>query len=228
MPEQVRLNKYLAHSTGISRREADQRIEQGRVRVNGKIATLGNIIDPARDKVSVDQDTVSKTAKRYTYLLLNKPVGYICSRKQQGTTPTIYTLIPRQYHHLKVAGRLDKDSCGLVLLTDDGDMIFKLTHPKFAKQKVYIVGLNKPLTLEDHKKIESGVELEDGASKFSVTKFSDTKRPNMYKVVMSEGRNRQIRRTFGSLRYMVTHLERQSFGPYRLSDLNRKPYLQIQ
>jgi len=228
---QVRLNKHLAHTLGISRREADLRIQQGRVYVNHKVATLGNIIDPQRDSISIDENSVSKVAKRYTHLLLNKPVGYVCSRKQQGDTPTIYALIPRQYHHLKVAGRLDKDSCGLVLLTDDGDLIFKLTHPKFSKQKIYNVGLNKPLTKEDKAKIEKGVDLEDGSSKFTVSvipaQAGIQKKPNMYKVTMTEGRNRQIRRTFGSLRYMVTHLERQAFGPYKLSQLGNKPYLQI-
>ncbi len=231
MPTQVRLNKHLAHTLGISRREADLRIEQGRVYVNGRIATLGNIINTERDAITVDQEAVTQTALRYTYLLVNKPVGYVCSRKQQGNTPTIYALLPRQYHHLKVAGRLDKDSCGLVLLTDDGDTIFKLTHPKFHKQKIYHVGLNKPLTPEDQRKIESGIDLEDGVSQFRVTKLKadagTQKKPNMYKVVMSEGRNRQIRRTFGSLRYMVTHLERQAFGPYTLSRLHNKQFLQI-
>ena len=226
---QIRLNKHLAHTLGMSRREADQNIEQGRVLINGKVATLGNIIDTERDKVSINNNTVSGTKKRYTHVLLNKPVGYICSRKQQGTAPTIYALLPRHYHHLKVAGRLDKDSCGLVLLTDDGDLIFQLTHPKFNKQKIYHVGLNKPLDPNDKKKIEDGVELEDGTSKFTITKLTPltNKKPNMYKVVMSEGRNRQIRRTFSSLRYEVTFLERQAFGPYSIERIHNKRFLQI-
>ena len=227
----IRLNKHLAHTLGISRREADNQIERGRILINGKIATLGNIIDPTRDKLTIDSQPITNTLKRYSYVLMNKPIGYICSRKQQGLTPTIYDLLPRQLHHLKVAGRLDKDSCGLILLTDDGDTIFKLTHPKFGKEKVYFVGLNKPLKSEDISLIEKGINLEDGASKFKVSvipaQAGISKKPNMYKVTMSEGRNRQIRRTFGSLRYMVTHLERQSFGPYKLSQLGDKPYLQI-
>ncbi len=225
--EPVRLNKYLAHTFGISRREADTRIEQGRVTINGKIATLGNIVQPARDSIVMDNLAVQSTSKRYTYLLLNKPTGYICSRKQQGTTPTIYSLLPREYHHLKVAGRLDKDSCGLLLLTDDGDTIFKLTHPKFGKQKVYEVGINKPLAAEDLVAINNGIKLEDGLSDMKVTKLAGTKKPNMYKVVMHEGKNRQIRRTFGGLRYMVTHLERIKFGSYSLEQLKGAQYLQI-
>ena len=224
--DQVRLNKYLAHSFGISRREADHAIEQGRARVNGRTVQLGKIIQPARDTVTLDNDTADVKPKRYTYLLLNKPVGYVCSRKQQGDAPTIYTLLPRQHHHLKVAGQLDKDSCGLVLLTDDGDTIFKLTHPKFAKEKVYHVGLNKPLKLSDKKKIEAGIELDDGVSTLKIQVIK-SKMPNMYKITMTEGRNRQIRRTFKALGYTVTHLERTGFGRYRLSQLQDKPYLHI-
>lgn len=229
MAELVRLNKYLAHTLGMSRREADTTIETGSVLVNGKPAILGTVVQPGRDSIRVRGEQVSDRPKRYTYLLMNKPIGYVCSRKKQGDTPTVYDLLPRQYHALKVAGRLDKDSCGLLLLTDDGDTIFKLTHPKFAKQKVYNVGLNKPLKAEDRKRIQQGIDLEDGTSKFTINDIpkqaGTQKLPNLYKVTMHEGRNRQIRRTFGSLRYMVTHLERQSFGNYRLDQLANSDYI---
>jgi len=240
MSELVRLNKYLAHTTGMSRREADQAIEAGAVLVNGAQAQLGRVIQPQRDAVEIRGQSLQARLKRYTYLLLNKPIGYVCSRKQQGDAPTIYELLPRQYQHLKVAGRLDKDSCGLVLLTDDGDAIYQLTHPKFAKEKVYHVGLNKPLKPADKKAIEQGVELEDGVSKLQISELSSLRRqgslkipgqarndkPNMYKVTMHEGRNRQIRRTFKTLSYTVTHLERIQLGHLKLSDLGSKLYSQ--
>lgn len=215
----------------MSRRAADICIDQGRVLINGKVATLGNVIDASRDVIKIDDSQVSQDKKRYTYVVLNKPIDYICSRKQQGDTPTIYNLLPREYQSLKVAGRLDKDSCGLVLLTDDGDTIFKLTHPKFGKKKVYIVSLNKTLTAEHKKQIEEGVLLDDGTSQFTVEKLNDEpgtkKRPNTYKVAMHEGRNRQIRRTFGELRYMVTHLQRVKMGPYEINDVPSGKYLQL-
>jgi 23S rRNA pseudouridine2605 synthase len=219
MPEPIRLNKYLAHTLGISRREADMRIEQGRVAINGIAAHLGNIVHPSRDKITVDTSDVVAKPKRYTYLLLNKPVGYVCSRKRQDSSPTIYQLLPRQYHHLKVAGRLDKDSCGLVLLTDDGDTIYNLTHPKFSKAKKYIVGLNKPVKPADMSQLEKGVRLEDGISKLSVSAIENSRWPNRYKITMFEGRNRQIRRTFKHLGYSVTHLERTELGSYRLDQI---------
>ncbi len=215
----------------MSRRAADICIDQGRVLINGKVATLGNVIDASRDVIKIDDSQVSQDKKRYTYVVLNKPIDYICSRKQQGDTPTIYNLLPREYQSLKVAGRLDKDSCGLVLLTDDGDTIFKLTHPKFGKKKVYIVSLNKTLTAEHKKQIEEGILLDDGTSQFTVEKLNDVpgtkKRPNTYKVTMHEGRNRQIRRTFGELRYMVTHLQRVKMGPYEINDIPSGKYLQL-
>jgi len=229
MSDPVRLNKHLAHTLGISRREADTRIEQGRVLVNGKVATLGNVVQPGRDSITLDQGAVESAGRRYSYVLLNKPLGYVCSRRQQGVSPTIYELLPRQYQKLKVAGRLDKDSCGLVLLTDDGDTIFKLTHPKFGKQKVYTVGLNKPLSAADKRAIQKGVQLEDGMSSLELSDLEKrhTKLANPYKVVMHEGRNRQIRRTFKQLGYTVTHLERTKLGPHSLSELNGKRFLHL-
>lgn len=226
MSEFVRLNKHLAHSTGVSRREADELISAGKVSINQKIAKLGVIIDKSRDTILVNNKPLTKKPNSYTYLLINKPVGYVCSRKQQGDSPTIYNLLPREYHHLKVAGRLDKDSCGLLLLTDDGDTIFNLTHPKFTKIKKYHVKLNKPLKAVDRKMIQDGIELEDGLSRLQIVKLR-TNGPNMYKIIMSEGRNRQIRRTFKALSYTVTHLERQSFGDYDLSELKNKKYLLV-
>lgn len=227
MPDPVRLNKHLAHTLGMSRREADSCIEQGRVLINGTLASLGNVVHPGRDSISVDNEPITTAVKTYTYLLMNKPVGYICSRRQQGDTPTIYKLLPPEFHQLKVAGRLDKDSCGLLLLTDDGDTIFKLTHPKFGKEKVYQVGLGKPLTPEDFELINQGIVLEDGVSDLRVKPLSIEGKPYLYTVTMHEGRNRQIRRTFGGLGYMVTHLERVNFGDYRLEQLGDNVFLQI-
>lgn len=230
MGELIRLNKYLAHTMGLSRRQADEAIAAGLVSVNGRTAELGTVVEPARQTITINNQELSRKQQRYRYLLLNKPPGYVCSRKQQGGTPTIYALLPREYHHLKVAGRLDKDSQGLVVLTDDGDLIFKLTHPKFAKKKVYVVGLNKPLKKVDRQMIEDGIELEDGVSKFQITNTKSqtpnthNPKPNTYTVIMFEGRNRQIRRTFKALGYTVTYLERTQLGPYSLQLLDSSAF----
>lgn len=214
----IRLNKYLAHTTGISRREADDFIEHGKVRIDGVVATLGAQFDPSKQSVSINGHPVS--AKRpYTYLLMHKPLGYVCSRRQQGYTRTIYSLLPEKYHDLKPVGRLDKDSSGLLLLTDDGDFAHQMTHPKYHKAKTYEIELDKPLEPLHRQMIsDHGVILEDGPSKLQLERLKDHD-DTQWIVSMHEGRNRQIRRTVGSLGYEVLRLHRTAFGPYLLGDL---------
>ncbi|MBQ2637592.1 rRNA pseudouridine synthase, partial [Candidatus Saccharibacteria bacterium] len=151
----------------------------------------------------------------FLYLAFNKPIGYVCSRRAQGSAPTLYELLPKKYHHLKTVGRLDKDFSGLILLTNDGDFAFQMTHPKFRKNKVYEVELDQPLEpLHQQMITDYGVVLDDGPSRFKVIKDD-----NHYIVILSEGRNRQIRRTFATLGYTVTKLHRTGFGKYELGDL---------
>lgn len=214
MSQQLRLNKFLAERIGLSRREADVAIESGKVSVNDQPASLGVKIDK-NDKVCYNGKVVPFWA-HFSYLMMNKPVGYVCSRHRQGDTPTIYELLPDKYRELKTVGRLDKDSSGLILLTNDGDFAFQMTHPKFVKTKIYEVRLDNPLSTEDCKAIEKGVKLKDGISKLGLKKLGDAQH---WQVTMSEGRNRQIRRTFGALGYNVVALHRTHFGKYQLADL---------
>lgn len=221
-PPVARLNKHLALILGVSRREADDLIAAGKVTINGTVATLGARITPT-DTVLVGGKTISKTTD-YVYLLFNKPVGYLCSRRAQGDAPTIYSLLPAQYVGLKSVGRLDKDSSGLILLTNDGDFTHQLTHPSFKKVKVYEVTLSTALEpLHQQMISDYGVELGDGASKLSLMRLSDTNRTD-WQVTMAEGRNRQIRRTFAALGYEVTALHRIQFGNYSLGDIKTGEY----
>ena len=258
--DQIRLNKFLAERLGVSRREADELISQGKITINGKTASLGARINPSsidkNEKVCYNGNIVPFDAE-FLYLAFNKPVGYVCSRRAQGPAPTLYDLLPKKYHHLKTVGRLDKDSSGLILLTNDGDFAFKMTHPKFRKTKVYEVELNKPLEpLHQQMISDYGVEIGDGPSRFKVIR-DDLEMPlsngvrslarrglapaargdgpagraprktaflNRYIVILSEGRNRQIRRTFSALGYTVTKLHRTNFGPYELGDLKSGEY----
>ena len=170
-PQQLRLNKFLAERLGVSRREADELILAGKVSVNGNKAELGGKIDK-NDKVCYNNKVVPFQA-HFLYLALNKPVGYVCSRRAQGEAKTIYELLPKKYHHLKSVGRLDKDSSGLILLTNDGDFAFKMTHPKFRKNKVYEVELDQPLEpLHQQMISDYGVEIGDGASQFKIIKIT--------------------------------------------------------
>jgi len=212
-----RLNKYIALHLGLSRREADEFIQRGRVSINGEIAELGRQVEPT-DEVSVDGKLVSNETA-HIYLAFNKPVGYVCSRRAQGDNPTIYELIPKEYHQLKPVGRLDKNSSGIILLTNDGDFAFQMTHPKFHKVKVYEVSLDRDLEpLHQQMISDHGVTLEDGVSQLQLTRQSDDSRSDWI-VTMSEGRNRQIRRTFSSLGYEVTDLHRTNFGNYSVGDI---------
>lgn len=213
-----RLNKFVALALGVSRRKADKLIEQGTISVNGEIAVLGQHI-AANDTVKYHGTVIS--AQKHRLILLHKPIGYLCSRASQGGAPTIYELLPKELHHLKPVGRLDKDSSGLILLTNDGDLAHQMTHPSFYKIKRYLVTLNQPLQPLHRQMINDfGIELPDGPSKLTLERQhdSDDKR---WIVQMSEGRNRQIRRTFAALGYTVVKLHRTNFGNYALDDIPR-------
>lgn len=218
----IRLNKHLALILGVSRREADDLIASGKVSVNGTVATLGARMQ-STDTVTLNGKPLSG-ATDFIYILLNKPTGYVCSRKPQGATPTIYSLLPNQYHALKSVGRLDKDSSGLLLLTNDGDFSHRMTHPSFHKVKVYNVALNKPLEpLHQQMISDFGVDLPDGKSQLHLARLHDNSGQE-WQVTMSEGRNRQIRRTFAALGYEVTSLHRTQFGNYSLGDIKIGEY----
>jgi 23S rRNA pseudouridine2605 synthase len=208
----MRINAYVARASGLSRRAADQAIENRHVLVNGRRASLGQNVKSG-DTVTLD-GKILELESTTTTIILNKPTGYVCSRSGQGNR-TIYDLLPARHHNLNPAGRLDKDSSGLLLLTDDGALANRLTHPRYNKTKVYEVELDRPLNPSDKDRIGRGVQLDDGISKLQITDLSDKR----LKVRLSEGRNRQIRRTFAALGYRVARLHRTQFGDYRLNGL---------
>lgn len=238
----MRLNKYIASATDLSRRKADEAIAAGQVTVNGQLAGQGQDIAET-DVVALNGKQLHLQATKTT-IMLHKPAGYVVSRQGQGSH-TIYDILPPEYHQLNPVGRLDKDSSGLLLLTNDGNLANGLTHPRHQKIKIYEVTLNKPLQpLHQQMISDFGVTLDDGPSKFLVTRLEspvfrhserseesaheeksrsfavaqddDTSR---YEVRLTEGRNRQIRRTFAALGYTVTTLHRTHFGPYSLDNL---------
>ncbi len=222
--ETIRLNKFLAERLGLSRRQADDAIAAGKIKVDGKTAVLGARIDK-NSKVCYN-GSIIPFAVGYLYVGLNKPVGYVCSRRRQGDFPTIYELLPNKYQQLKTVGRLDKDSSGLILLTNDGDFAFRMTHPGFQKTKIYEVELDRALEpLHQQEIADFGIEIGDGRSQLGLERLDDDRRK--WRVTMSEGRNRQIRRTFGALGYTVVRLHRIQFGPYRLDDLEEGQFAEV-
>ena len=209
-----RLNKFLALQLGISRRQADELIERGRISINDKTAKLGARFKN-NDTIKLSEKIISKNPEEKVYLLFNKPRGFVCSRKKQGENETIYAILPKEFHALKPVGRLDKDSSGLLLLTNDGDFAFQMTHPKFRKIKEYLVSLDTPLQPIHQQMItDFGINLPDGKSQLGLERLDDSRKK--WKVVMSEGRNRQIRRTFSAVGYEVKELHRTIFGSYTL------------
>ena len=213
-----RLNKFVALALGVSRRQADELIEQGKVTVNDQPAKLGQRITTID---IIRHGNKPLTAQAHQLILLHKPVGYLCSRASQGGVPTIYELLPKSLHHLKPVGRLDKDSSGLILLTNDGDFAHQMTHPSFYKMKRYLVTLDQPLQPLHRQMIDDfGVQLPDGPSRLTLERQYDGD-DRRWIVHMSEGRNRQIRRTFAALGYTVTKLHRTDFGNYTLGDIKR-------
>lgn len=218
----MRLNKYLAMHTNISRREADLLISNQQVKVNGNFAIIGQQIE-LTDQITIKDIQVSKVTD-FTYLMLNKPMGFVCSRRGQGA-PTIYELLPEKYKLLKTVGRLDKNSSGLIILTNDGDFSHHMTHPSFYKTKQYKIKLDRLLNVKDKVNIERGVTLEDGPSRLQFVDYD--KSQNQYLVKMHEGRNRQIRRTFAALNYSVTELCRIQFGAYWLNKLESGKFKEV-
>lgn len=224
--EKNRLNKFLALQLGVSRRQADELISGGKISINGKKAELGaRFLDS--DEIKLGDKIISSKKQEFVYLLMNKPRGYVCSRKKQGENETIYAILPKKYHSLKPVGRLDKDSSGLLLLTNDGDFAFRMTHPKFRKIKEYLVELDASLApLHQQMITDFGINLPDGKSQLGLERLDDERKK--WKVSMSEGRNRQIRRTFAAVGYEVCELHRTVFGAYFLpEDLPSGEFIEV-
>jgi len=220
----MRLNKYIALYSDLSRRKADEAIDEGRVVVNRATAVQGMIVS-SKDRVFLDKKLLIAVAKKPSIVLLHKPVGYVCSKDGQGS-PTVYDLLQKGMQSLNVAGRLDKDSSGLVVMTDDGQLMQELTHPTNDKEKIYIVELSTPLADGMVAKLANGVDISD--NRLSKLMVIPQPAPNTYQVSIHEGRNRQIRRSFEALGYHVNALHRTHLGPYSLESLASKQFRVVQ
>lgn len=220
----MRLNRYIAQYSDISRRKADELISSGKVIVNRQTANLGTQVTES-DSVVVDGKKLIAVNREFTTVLLHKPEGFVCSRDGQGA-PTVYDLLQKRMQHLNIAGRLDKDSSGLVVLTDDGILLNELTHPSNDKEKIYLVTLSKPLADGAIADFARGVNIGDERiSKMSVVPQEGT--TATYVVTIHEGRNRQIRRSFEARGYHVERLHRTNLGPYAIGTLVPKQFKEI-
>lgn len=202
--ELVRLNKYLKDLDLCSRRKADEFIIKGYVKINGSVITeLGFKVNPALDKVEI-LPALQAEKEQFSYIVLNKPKGYVCSKSRKDGKP-IFDLLPK-IPDLTYAGRLDKNSHGLVILSNDGKFVYKVFAAEFAKEKEYVVRVNKPLTAEYLAKQANGSIILDGKQlrMAKLKQISD----HVYKITLTEGINRQIRRMAEELDYKVIDLKR--------------------
>ena len=216
----IRLNKYIANAGICARREADRYIAAGNVEVNGKPMTeLGYRVQPT-DVVKFDGKNIS--AEKKEYILLNKPKGFITTTQDEKGRKTVMDLVAGAAEgNIKPVGRLDRLTTGLLLLTNDGDLMKKLTHPSHGVRKIYHVILDKKLALADFHKIQEGLTLEDGFIQVDDINFVDGAPHNEIGVKIHSGRNRIVRRIFESLGYVVEKLDRVVFAGLTKKDLPR-------
>jgi len=214
----VRVNRFLAERGVASRRAADRMVGEGRITINGVIATLGTIIDPDRDTVWVDGRPVPPPSKRRT-LMLNKPAGVVTTRSDPQGRPTVLDLLEDPAGLFPV-GRLDADSRGLLLLTTDGELTLRLTHPRHGVTKRYRATVRGRVTPRVLRALTQGVLLSDGIARALAASVVDSRREgDVVEVVMSEGRRREVRRLFAALDTVVVDLVRVAVGPVMLGRL---------
>ncbi len=215
----MRLNRFLAQAGIASRRKAEAFILEGRVTVNGAICSaLATNIEPS-DLVRVDGRIVR--AQSLMYVLLNKPPGYVTTRSDERSRRTIYDLLPPDFPNLSHVGRLDIESTGLILLTNDGDLALLLTHPRYHLEKEYLVHLDRDFNMEDMPKVRRGVYLAEGRARFDALYRVNSR---AVRVVLTQGINRQVRRVFAALGYKVLRLRRLRIGLLREQGLHPGAY----
>ena len=222
MEEQVRLQKFLADNGIASRRKCEELILQGKVRVNGEqINTLGIKIDPNKDIVEYNGKEIKNSKKEYTYILLNKPIDYVTTVKDQFNRKTVLDLV-KTNKRLVPVGRLDMYTSGAIILTDDGDFIYKVTHPKHEIEKTYNVTVVGLVTKDDVKKLEDGVDIGDfvtNKAHVKILKTDEEKNISRLQIAIHEGKNRQIRRMCEAIGKKVLSLHRSKIGNISVKDL---------
>ena len=216
------LLKVLTEAGIGSRRRMSEAIKQGRVTVNGSLVEdFRYLVNREADNISLDGQPVDFKAQPVVYLVLNKPQGVVSTASDERGRKTVLSYLPTKYRHLRLypVGRLDKDSTGLLLLTNDGNLTYRLTHPKFEYEKEYLVQLNADLALTDRKKLEQGIKLEEGMTSPVVVRKIEPSPPFTYSITIHEGKKRQLRRMFATLGYRVLALKRVRMGNLSLDKL---------
>ena len=223
----MRINKYIAESGVASRRAADKLIIEGAVKINGRVCKIGDEVDPLKDHVNVNGKSIS-IIKKYDYYIMNKPKGYVCTVKDDKGRKTVLDLMPVKNKRIFPVGRLDYDTEGLLILTNDGDLTFKLTHPKNEVPKTYLVKTEKPVAETDIFRLRNGVIIDGVKTKKCIVKVIETdKNYTKLHITITEGRNRHIRKMIEAVDNNVDFLKRIKVGDLTLTGLNRGEVRQL-
>ena len=223
--EEVRLQKFLAEAGIASRRKCEELIQSGKVMVNGKVVeTLGTKINPKEDKVTYNGKIVENSLQK-TYILLNKPIGYVTTAKDQFKRDTVLDLI-KINKRIVPCGRLDMYTSGALILTDDGDFVYKITHPKHEIEKTYTVTIKGIVTNEEVQKLRQGVEIDDNGEKYitkkanvRILKTDIEKDISRLEIVIHEGKNRQVRKMCDAIGHSVLALHRSKIAGIGVKDI---------
>ena len=217
----MRINKFLAEQGVASRRGSDQLIFEGRVKINGRLAVAGDNVEPS-DTVELDGKILSHKVK-YEYYLLNKPKGYVCTVSDEKDRKTVMQLLPEGAGRVYPVGRLDYETEGLLILTNDGDLAYRLPAPQNEIPKTYLVKIEGTIALSELNRLRSGVEIEKGVvtKKCKINIVETDKNFTKLHVVLTEGKNREIRKMFEVIGKHITFLKRIKIGDLTLSGLDR-------
>lgn len=215
--EEIRLQKFLASSGVASRRKCEELILAGKIKVNGKVVTeLGTKIVPGVDKVTYGENAVELQEEKKVYILLNKPVGYVTTSKDDRERPTVMELLEGVEEKVVPVGRLDMFTSGLLLLSNDGDFVYKVTHPKHETTKTYIVKVRGIPTEKDLEKLKVGIKIEDyitsPASRVELLLKDKVNNISRILIEIHEGRNRQVRKMCEAIGFSVIALKREAVG----------------
>lgn len=220
--EKIRLQKFMANCGIASRRKCEEYIENGRVTINGVKASLGDKVDPDKDNVELDGEKIENKKTEYTYILLNKPIGYVTTAKDQFDRETVLDLIKTKTRIVPV-GRLDMYTSGALILTDDGDFIYKVTHPKHEIEKTYNVTVAGKITENEVENLRNGVQIDGNyttkPAKVRILKIDEEKKISRIEITIHEGKNRQVRKMCEAIGKRVLALHRSRIGPIDVKDL---------
>ena len=220
--EELRLQKFLANAGVCSRRKAEEYILDGKVKVNGKVVNeLGRKVNPDKDEI-IFESKIIRLQNNMVYILLNKPIGYVTTVKEQFNRPTVIDLLNGVKEKVLPVGRLDMYTSGALILTNDGDFIYQVTHPKYEIEKTYQATVKGIVTKEDIKKLENGVEIDDyisGKAKVKILKVDKENNISRLKITIHEGKNREVRKMCSAIGKNVIALHRSKIENIDLKDL---------